>query len=123
MTRRRAIERFEREDPSLHSPTSRSNCYLDAKVQLTEQGLHGKTLFDQPAPVALRVNVNMTDAPLTRKTDERLVWPEPDIDVAAAVLVTLTDGYGLKAKAGKCADRKTRRVLVTLDLKDKNCRR
>ncbi|WP_254898562.1 hypothetical protein [Paraburkholderia atlantica] len=85
--------------------------------------MHGKTLFDQPAPVALRVNVNMTDAPLTRKTGERLVWPEPDIDVAAAVLVTLTDGYDLKAKAGKYADRKTRRVLVTLDLKDKNCRR
>jgi cytochrome c peroxidase len=43
-----AIEHFELEDPSFHPYTSKFDGYLDGKVQLTAQELHGKKLFDDP---------------------------------------------------------------------------
>jgi cytochrome c peroxidase len=52
------------------------------------------------------VNVDTTDAPLTRKAGERPVWSERDIDDVAAFLTMLTDGYDLKAKAVKVGGRK-----------------
>ncbi|MEX3638951.1 hypothetical protein [Paraburkholderia sp. BR14320] len=66
------------------------------------------------------MNVDTTDEPPTRKAGERPVCSERDSDDVAAFLQTLTDGFDLKAKAAGEADRKTRRVMVTLDLKDKN---
>jgi cytochrome c peroxidase len=49
----------------------------------------------------LRVNVDTTDEPLTRKAGERPVWSEQDIDDVAAFLSTLTDGYGLASKQAR----------------------
>jgi cytochrome c peroxidase len=49
-------------------------------------------------PLALRMNVDTTDEPLTRKTGDRQAWSEQDIDDVAAFLSTLNDGYDLKAK-------------------------
>jgi cytochrome c peroxidase len=43
-----AIERFELEDESLHPYTSKYDDYLDGKIALTPQELHGKALFDDP---------------------------------------------------------------------------
>ncbi|MCO2636902.1 c-type cytochrome, partial [Pseudomonas aeruginosa] len=48
-------------------------------------------------PPQLRVNVDRTDEPLTRKRGERPVWSERDIDDVAAFLATLDDGYVLPA--------------------------
>ncbi|MFT4069059.1 cytochrome-c peroxidase [Paraburkholderia sp.] len=59
---------------------------------------HGKVDKFNDLPVALRVNVDTTDEPLTRKAGERPVWSERDIDDVAAFLATLTDGYDPKAK-------------------------
>jgi cytochrome c peroxidase len=49
-------------------------------------------------PAALRVDVDTTDEPLTRKAGERPVWSERDIDDVAAFLATLNDDYMLKPK-------------------------
>ncbi|MEM5457996.1 hypothetical protein VSR69_24585 [Paraburkholderia phytofirmans] len=49
-------------------------------------------------PAALRVNVDTTDEPLTRKAGEHPVWSERDIDDVAVFLVTLNDDYVLKPK-------------------------
>ena len=54
---------------------------------------HGKVDKFDDLPVALRVNVDTTDEPLTRKAGERPVWSEQDIDDVAAFLATLNDGY------------------------------
>ncbi len=51
---------------------------------------HGVVKFDD-LPAALRVNVDTTDAPLTRREGERPVWTEQDIDDVIAFLETLTD--------------------------------
>ncbi|WP_267956800.1 cytochrome-c peroxidase [Paraburkholderia sp. HP33-1] len=59
---------------------------------------HGKVDKFDDLPVALRVNVDTTDEPLSRKTGERPVWSERDIDDVAAFLATLTDGYDPKSK-------------------------
>jgi cytochrome c peroxidase len=50
-------------------------------------------------PAKLRVNVDTTDEPLTRKRGEKPVWSERGIDDVAAFLATLNDGYVLPAKA------------------------
>jgi cytochrome c peroxidase len=52
-------------------------------------------------PVALRVNVDTTDEPLTRKAGERPVWSEQDIDDIAAFLTKLNDDYDLNAKRSR----------------------
>lgn len=52
-------------------------------------------------PVALRVNVDTTDEPLTRKAGERPVWSEQDIDDVAAILTKLNDDYDLNAKRSR----------------------
>ncbi|WP_345812086.1 cytochrome c peroxidase [Paraburkholderia sp. PREW-6R] len=57
---------------------------------------HGKIDKFDDLPVALRVNVDTTDEPLTRKAGERPVWSEQDIDDVAAFLTTLNDGYDLR---------------------------
>ncbi|MGC1581877.1 MAG: hypothetical protein WA766_10345, partial [Candidatus Acidiferrales bacterium] len=59
---------------------------------------HGKVDKFNDLPVALRVNVDTTDEPLTRKAGERPVWSERDIDDVAAFLATLNDGYQLAAR-------------------------
>ncbi|WP_259461443.1 cytochrome-c peroxidase, partial [Paraburkholderia fungorum] len=54
---------------------------------------HGRVDKFNDLPVALRVNVDTTDEPLTHKAGERSVWSERDIDDVAAFLATLNDGY------------------------------
>ena len=54
---------------------------------------HGKVDKFDDLPVAMRVNVDTLDEPLTRKQGERPVWTEQDIADVAAFLVTLNDGY------------------------------
>lgn len=54
---------------------------------------HGKVENFDDLPVAMRGNVDTTDAPLTQKRGERSVWTEQDIDDVAAFLTTLNDDY------------------------------
>jgi cytochrome c peroxidase len=54
---------------------------------------HGKVDKFNDLPIALRVNVDTTDEPLTRKAGERPVWSEQDIDDVAAFLATLNDDF------------------------------
>nr|WP_186248535.1 MULTISPECIES: cytochrome c peroxidase [unclassified Burkholderia] len=60
---------------------------------------HGRVVQYDDLPAHLRVNVDTTDEPLTRKRGEKPVWSEHDIDDVAAFLATLDDGYVLPAKA------------------------
>lgn len=60
---------------------------------------HGRVVPYDDLPAHLRVNVDTTDEPLTRKRGEKPVWSERDIDDVAAFLATLDDGYVLPAKA------------------------
>ncbi|MDN7520630.1 cytochrome-c peroxidase [Burkholderia sp. AU45251] len=60
---------------------------------------HGRVVQYDDLPAYLRVNVDTTDEPLTRKRGEKPVWSEHDIDDVAAFLATLDDGYVLPAKA------------------------
>ncbi len=46
---RRAIERFELEDPALHPYSSKYDAYLDGRARLTAQEARGLALFDDPA--------------------------------------------------------------------------
>lgn len=55
----------------------------------------GRVVQYDDLPPQLRVNVDRTDEPLTRKRGERPVWSERDIDDVAAFLATLDDGYVL----------------------------
>lgn len=62
---------------------------------------HGKVDKFNDLPVALRVNIDTTDEPLTRQAGERPVWSERDIDDVAAFLTTLNDGYVPTPKRAK----------------------
>ena len=61
------------------------------------QTRHGKVDKFNDLPVAMRINVDTFDAPLTAKRGERPVWSERDIDDVAAFLATLNDDYPYKA--------------------------
>lgn len=52
-------------------------------------------------PVAMRINVDTVDAPLTSKRGEKPVWSEQDIADVAAFLTTLNDDYPYQAKSAK----------------------
>ncbi|PXW23447.1 cytochrome-c peroxidase [Paraburkholderia caballeronis] len=56
---------------------------------------HGRVQKFDDLPVALRVNVDTTDEPLTRKAGGRPAWNERDIDDVIAFLKTLNDDYPL----------------------------
>ncbi|MDE1181165.1 cytochrome c peroxidase [Paraburkholderia sp.] len=60
---------------------------------------HGKVVKFDDLPPSMRVNVDTTDEPLTRKQGERPAWTERDIDDVAAFLATLNDGYVPETKA------------------------
>jgi len=60
---------------------------------------HGRIEPYDDLPAHLRVNVDTTDEPLTRKRGEKPVWSARDIDDVAAFLATLDDGYVPPAKA------------------------
>ncbi|WP_256990500.1 hypothetical protein [Burkholderia sp. HI2714] len=60
---------------------------------------HGRVVQYDDLPAPLRVNVDTTDEPLTRKRGEKPVWSARDIDDVAAFLATLDDGYVPPAKA------------------------
>lgn len=57
---------------------------------------HGKVDKFDDLPLAMRVNVDTLDEPLTRKPGGRPAWNERDIDDVAAFLATLNDGYKYK---------------------------
>lgn len=54
---------------------------------------HGHVVKFDDLPPAERVNVDVTDAPLTYKKGDKPVWNEHDIDDVIAFLKTLNDGY------------------------------